>query len=75
MMRPVTMALACGAFLCGCASADMQGPPRQEKLYRTGSNIPKREGGLPDSVETTTVSTGDTRVGTPGMPAPLPGSH
>jgi len=73
MLRLVTLSLACGAFLCACASTDMEGPPHQEKLYRTGSNIPKREGSMPDGVETSTVGTGDTRLGTPGIPMPMPG--
>ena len=75
MSRVVTLALACGAFLCGCASTESEGPPRPEKVYRTGSNIPKRDGGVPDGVETSTVSTGDTRLGMPGMPMPMPGGR
>jgi hypothetical protein len=74
MLRLVTLGLT-GALLCGCASADTEGPPAAEKVYRTGSNIPKRDGSMPDGVETSTVSTGDTRLGPPGMPRPLPGGH
>ena len=75
MSRVVTLAVACGALLCGCATADNDGHPYPEKVYRTGSNIPQREGGMRDGVETSTVSTGDTRLGVPGMPAPMPGGR
>jgi hypothetical protein len=75
MLRVVTLALACGALAGGCASTESQGPPHPEKLYRTGSNIPKREGTIPDGVETSTVGTGDTRLGPPGMPMPMPGGR
>jgi len=76
MLRRVMLALACGAFLGACASTESpEGAVYQEKLYRTGSNIPKREGNMPDHVETSTVSTGDTRLGPPNMPKPMPGGR
>lgn len=75
MFRMLTLALASGALLCGCATADTEGPVPPEKVYRTGSNIPRRDGSLPDGVETSTVSTGDTRLGTPGVPMPRPGGR
>jgi hypothetical protein len=75
MLRLLTLGLACSAFLYGCATADSEGPPQQEKLYRTGSNIPRRDSSMPDGVQTSTVGTGDTRLGAPGMPAPMPGGR
>jgi hypothetical protein len=67
--------LSCSVALCGCASADMEGPPHAEKQYRTGSNIPKREGSMPDGTETSVPSTGDTRLGVPGVPRPMSGGR
>jgi len=75
MLRIVTIGLACGACLCGCATTDSEGPSYHEKVYRTGSNIPKRDGSVPDGVETATPSTGDTRMGMPGVPTPRPGGR
>jgi len=75
MLRLVTIGLACGAWLCGCATTDSEGPAYHEKVYRTGSNIPKRDGSVPDGVETATPSTGDTRMGMPGVPTPRPGGR
>jgi len=76
MLRFVTIGLACGACLCGCATtADSEGQPYHEKVYRTGSNIPKRDGSGPDGVETAIPGTGDTRMGVPGVPMPRPGGR
>ncbi|HZZ92192.1 MAG TPA: hypothetical protein VFE23_06490 [Usitatibacter sp.] len=75
MTRFATMCVLCSLALWGCASADVEGPPHAEKQYRTGSNIPKREGSLPDGTETGAPGTGDTRLGPPGMPRPLPGGR
>jgi hypothetical protein len=75
MTRRAPVALLAALTLAGCVSADMEGPPRAEKQYRTGSNIPRREGSLPDGVETSTPATGDTRLGPPNMPRPMPGGR
>jgi hypothetical protein len=75
MTRATMMGLCCALSLSGCVSTALEGPVQQEKLYRTGSNIPRREGSMPDGVETSTVSTGDTRFGVPGVPKPMGGSH
>ena len=71
MLRIVAASL-CAAALCGCAAADTESAPKPEKQYRTGSNIPRRDGAVADGVETSTVSTGDTRLGTPSVPRPSP---
>jgi hypothetical protein len=73
MKRYAVVAVA--VALAGCVSAETEGPIRPEKQYRTGSNIPRRDGTLPDGVETSTPGTGDTRLGTPGMPMPMPGGR
>ena len=75
MFRFIALGLACGAFLGGCATAETDGPSQPDKVYRTGSNIPRRDGSIPDGVQTSTVSTGDTRLGPPTMPSPLPGGR
>jgi hypothetical protein len=75
MLRHVGIGLVFGALLGGCASVDTDGPPQPEKLYRTGSNIPRHEGSMPDGVETSTVSTGDTRLGVPSVPKPMSGGR
>jgi len=75
MFRIITLGLAGAALLGGCATADTDGPPQPDRVYRTGSNIPKRDGSIPDGVQTSTVSTGDTRLGPPSMPAPMPGGR
>jgi hypothetical protein len=74
MLRFVAWSVLC-ACLGGCASAALDEPVKPEKQYRTGSNIPRREGSVPDSVETSTVSTGDTRLGVPGVPRPMGGGR
>ena len=75
MSRFPSLATLAALALCGCVSAEMDGPVKPEKQYRTGSNIPRRDGSLPDSMETVTPATGDTRIGPPGMPSPLPGGR
>jgi hypothetical protein len=53
--------------LAACASADLsEGTPQPEKQYRTGSNIPRRAGSRPDSVQSTTMSPADNTA------APMP---
>lgn len=75
MIRSATLAMLAAVTLCGCVSADMEGPVKPEKQYRTGSNIPRREGSLPDGTQSSTPATGDTRLGPPGMPMPMPGGR
>jgi hypothetical protein len=75
MTRATTLCVACCVALWGCASADVEGPPHADKQYRTGSNIPKRDGSMPDGTETAAPGTGDTRLGVPGMPRPMSGGR
>jgi hypothetical protein len=69
-MTARNLVLAAAAMLLGaCASADMaDGPVQPEKEYRTGSNIPRRAGSMPDSVQTTTMNPADNTAAT--LPRP-----
>lgn len=75
MTRRAPMALVAALTLAGCVSADMDSPPRPEKQYRTGSNIPRRDGSLPDNVGTATPNSSDASIIPPNMPRPLPGGR
>jgi hypothetical protein len=75
MIRSACVATLAALTLCGCVSAETEGPAKPEKQYRTGSNIPRREGSLPDGTQASTPATGDTRLGPPGMPMPMPGGR
>jgi hypothetical protein len=53
MIRSFVAALAASALLCACATpASDDGQPREEREYRTGSNIPVRDRSAPSSVRT-----------------------
>jgi hypothetical protein len=70
---PAAVAVASLALLCtACAtSGDPQAQTHEEKVYRTGSNLPQREGSGPSRVQTADPSTlqdamRNTATGRPG---------
>ena len=51
MVRLFAAALAASMMLCACATPSTDGSePREEKEYRTGSNIPVRDRSAPSEV-------------------------
>ena len=50
---------AAAVLLAGCAtsSSDQSAEPREDKVYRTGSNLPQRDYPSPGDVKTLTPST------------------
>ena len=76
-MKNLVCLAAAAIILAACASADLadSAPPRPEKQYRTGSNIPRRADQMPDSVETAR-SPMDGSMGHGGsVPVPSGGGH
>jgi hypothetical protein len=57
------------AFVAGCATTtdDKSAEPRQEKVYRTGSNIPVRDSGSPSSTQS--FDPASQPMGPRGMPS------
>ena len=73
---PVAAAIGLVALsgIAGCASTDAGSGPREEKEYRTGSNLPVRDRSKPSEVKTYNPSSVEDAVrGAPPPPAGLRG--
>jgi hypothetical protein len=75
MKKTLALSLVLGSLLAGCAVTDTgDASSHDEKVYRTGSNIGRKPGQMPDGVTTATVQPGDSNSPT-SVPMPRAGGR
>jgi hypothetical protein len=75
MQKTLALSFVTAVLLAGCAAADVgDSSSHDEKVYRTGSNIGRKPGQMPDGVSTAVVQPGDTNSPT-SVPLPRAGGR
>jgi hypothetical protein len=75
MQKTLALSFVIAALLAGCAVTETgDGATHEDKVYRTGSNIGRKQGQMPDGVTTATVQPGDTNSPT-SVPMPRAGGR